>query len=229
MLKITYLGQTGLLMEAPSCTVMIDPYLSDSVGETNPACRRCIPVDERFFSVKPDIMVFTHDHLDHYDPETVSCFLTADTHITVLAPTSVWQKVRQTGGRNNYVSFNRGTEWTQDGLRFTAVRAEHSDPYAIGVVITDLSDGKNYYITGDTLYNSAIFADLPEKIHAVFLPVNGVGNNMNMIDAARFADRCGAEIVVPLHIGLFDDLSAEDCPCERKIIPEFYKEIPIGE
>ncbi|MBQ3591879.1 MAG: hypothetical protein II979_08040, partial [Clostridia bacterium] len=138
-------------------------------------------------------------------------------------------KVRQTGGRNNYVSFNRGTEWTQDGLRFTAVRAEHSDPFAIGVVITDLSDGKNYYITGDTLYNSTIFTDLPEKIHAVFLPVNGVGNNMNMIDAARFADRCGAEIVVPLHIGLFDDLSAEDFPCERKIIPEFYKEIPIGE
>ncbi|MBQ4605925.1 MAG: MBL fold metallo-hydrolase, partial [Clostridia bacterium] len=183
MLKITYLGQAGLLMEAPSCTVMIDPYLSDSVGETNPACHRRIPVDERFFSVKPDIMVFTHDHLDHYDPETVSRFLTSNTHITVLSPASVWQKIRQTSGGNNYVSFNRSTEWTQNELRFTAVRAEHSDPYAIGVVITDLSDGKNYYITGDTLYNSAIFADLPEKIHTVFLPVNGVGNNMNMIDA----------------------------------------------
>ena len=91
MLKITYLGQAGLLMESPACTVMIDPYLSDSVGETNPACHRRIPVDERFFSVKPDIMVFTHDHLDHYDPETVSRFLTFDTHITVLSPASVWQ------------------------------------------------------------------------------------------------------------------------------------------
>ncbi len=228
-MKITWLGQAGLLLEAPSCTVMIDPYLSDSVGKNNPVCWRRIPVDERFFFIKPDILVFTHDHLDHYDPETVIRFLTADTHMTVLAPASVWQKVRQTGGGNNYVSFNRGTEWTQGGLRFTAVRAEHSDLYAIGVVITDLADGRNYYITGDTLYNNAIFADLPEKIHAVFLPVNGVGNNMNMIDAARFADRTGAKNVVPMHIGLFDDLSAEDFPCERKIIPAFFKEIPIGE
>ena len=228
-MKCTWLGQAGLLLEKDGFRIMIDPYLSNSVEKVNPRQRRRVEVQDCFFSIKPDVLILTHNHLDHYDPETVSRFLTFDTHITVLSPTSVWQKVRQIGGVNNYVSFNRHTEWTQDGLRFTAVRAEHSDPCAIGVLIADLSSGKNYYITGDTLYNTAIFADLPEKIHAVFLPVNGVGNNMNMIDAARFADRCGAEIVVPLHIGLFDDLSAEDFPCERKIIPEFYKEIPIGE
>ena len=228
-MKITYLGQAGLLLETPACIVMIDPYLSDSVVKINPNNYRRVPVDEHFFSIKPDILIFTHDHLDHYDPETVAHFLQAETSLTVLAPDSVWQKVRQIGGLNNYVSFNRGTEWTQDGLRYTAVRAEHSDPSAIGVVITDLSDGKNYYITGDTLYNNAIFADLPERIHAVFLPVNGVGNNMNMADAARFAEKIGAEIVVPMHIGLFDELSAEDFPCKRKIIPTFYKEIPLGE
>ncbi|MBQ2726237.1 MAG: MBL fold metallo-hydrolase [Clostridia bacterium] len=228
-MKITWLGQAGLLFKTSSCTVMIDPYLSNSVVKINPRNYRRVPVEERFFSIKPDILIFTHDHLDHYDPETVTHFLTAETSLTVLAPDSVWQKVRQIGGANNYVSFNRHTEWTQDGLRFTSVRAEHSDPYAIGVVITELSSDKNYYITGDTLYNTAIFADLPEKIHAVFLPVNGVGNNMNMTDAARFADKIGAEIVVPLHIGLFDTLSAEDFSCIRKIVPTFYKEIPLGE
>ena len=55
-MKITYLGQAGLLLESPACTVLIDPYLSDSVGKTNPACHRRVPVDERFFSIKPDVL-----------------------------------------------------------------------------------------------------------------------------------------------------------------------------
>ncbi len=228
-MKITWLGQAGLLMETSACTVMIDPYLSDSVGKVSPSCRRRVPADGRFFSVRPDILVFTHDHLDHYDPETVSRFLTPETRITVLSPASVWEKVRQTGGENNYIRFDRLTEWTEKELRFRAVRAEHSDPFAVGVVVTDLSDGKNWYVTGDTLYNEAIFDDLPEKIHAVFLPVNGAGNNMNMADAARFAERTGAKYAVPMHIGLFDGLSGADFRFAGRVIPEFYREIAIGE
>ena len=226
-MKTTWLGQAGLLFESDSCTILIDPYLSDSAGEVNPSCHRRIPVNEQFFSAKPNILVFTHDHLDHYDPETVAHFLTSQTQITVLCPTSVWQKVRQIGGANNYVAFNRGTEWTENHLRFTAVPAEHSDAYAIGVIITDLSDEKNYYITGDTLYNTAMIDSLPQNIHTVFLPVNGVGNNMNMTDAARFASVIGAKYAVPLHWGLFDGLNGADFPFENKIVPEFFCEISI--
>jgi len=228
-MNITWLGQAGLLFETSLCKVMIDPYLSDSVGKVNPANRRRVPADESFFDVKPDIMIFTHDHLDHYDPETAAHFISDETKLTILAPTSVWQKVRKIGGSNNYVCFNRHTEWTQNNLRFTAIHAEHSDEYAIGVIITDLSDNKNYYITGDTLYNSRIFDSLPKEIFAVFLPVNGLGNNMNMTDAARFSKRINAENVIPLHIGLFDDFSAENFKCDRKITPSFFKQIIIGE
>ena len=118
-------------------------------------------------------------------------------------------------------------EWTQGSVRFLAVRAVHSDPCAVGVVLEDLREQKTFYVTGDTLYSRAIFEDLPERIDAVFLPVNGAGNNMNMTDAARFADRTGAKAAVPLHIGLFDALSAEDFPCGRKVVPEFYRPIPL--
>ena len=121
------------------------------------------------------------------------------------------------------MQFNRHTEWTEYGFRFTAVTAEHSDVYAIGVVIENLEEKKTYYIAGDTLYNREIFKELPENIDVVFLPVNGVGNNMNSCDAERFANRCGARVAVPYHIGMFDELSADVFKAENKIVLEIYK------
>ncbi|MBR6777017.1 MAG: MBL fold metallo-hydrolase [Clostridia bacterium] len=225
MTKITWLGQAGLLFEFDGLTVMVDPYLSDSVKSLNPeGCRR-VPVDEAFFDIKPDVLVFTHDHIDHYDPETVKRFITADSGITVLSPRSVWEKVRLFGGNNNYVCFNRRSSWTEKEVIFTAVKAEHSDPYAIGVV---MDTGKyRYYVTGDTLYNEDIFSDLPRDIYALFLPVNGVGNNMNAFDAERFACRVSPQKAVPIHIGLLDNKTADIFNYENKVVPQIYKEIKL--
>ena len=224
-MKVTYLGQAGLLFEKRGFKIMIDPYLSDSVEKINPKNYRRVPVDESFFKIKPDVMIFTHNHLDHYDPKTVSHFIDENSNITVLAPKSVWDEVRKIGGNNNYVLFNRHTEWTQNGIKFTAVKAEHSDITPIGVIIDD--GERKYYVTGDTLYNEEIFADIPSDIYALFLPVNGVGNNMNMTDAARFAKRINAERTVPIHIGMFDELTADEFDCENKIIANIYKEIML--
>lgn len=224
-MKITYLGQAGLLLENHNLKIMIDPYFSDSVGLIDSAKKRRVPVNEEFFHVTPDVMIFTHSHLDHYDPKTVSHFITPESSFTVLAPRSVWEKVRLLGKNVNCVLFDRHTEWTYAGIRFTAVKAAHSDPSPIGVIIDD--GCHKYYITGDTLYNSEIFADIPENIYALFLPVNGVGNNMNMVDAARFARQIHAEKVVPIHIGLMDDLTADAFECENKVVAEIYKEIVL--
>lgn len=224
-MKVTFLGQAGLLFEKNGFTIMIDPYLSDSVVKVNPKNYRRIPVDESLFDIKPDVMIFTHNHLDHYDPETAPRFISAESGILVLSPKSVWDEVRKIGGNNNYVLFNRHTEWTQNGIRFTAVKAEHSDISPIGVIIDD--GEKKYYVTGDTLYNEEIFEDIPEDVYALFLPVNGVGNNMNKVDAARFAKRVNAKKVVPIHIGMFDEMTADDFVCENKVVAEIYKEIKL--
>lgn len=224
-MKVTHLGQAGLLFEKDGFKIMIDPYLSNSVEKIEPHNRRRVAVDESFLKIKPNVMIFTHNHLDHYDPETVVHFINNDSNILVLAPKSVWDEVRKLGGKNNYVLFNRHTSWTENNIKFTAVKAEHSDITPIGVIIDD--GEKKYYITGDTLYNEEIFEDIPNDIYALFLPVNGVGNNMNMSDAARFAKIVNAEKTVPLHTGLFDNLNADDFECESKVIPEIYKEIKL--
>ena len=101
----------------------------------------------------------------------------------------------------------------------------HSDPDAIGVIIE--AEGKKYYVTGDTLYNEDIFTYLPDDIDVLFMPVNGVGNNMNFTDAKNFAARVNAKKVVPMHLGMLDDRSVAEFEYETAVIPEIYKEIRL--
>ena len=222
-MKITWLGQAGLLFENEKVKIMIDPYLSDSVKRVNPKNFRRQPICDSLFDIKPDIMIFTHNHLDHYDSETAEKFINENSTVTVLSPKYVFDEVKKLGGNNNFVLFNEGTSWTEKGIRLTAVRAEHSDPTPIGVIIDD--GDRKYYVTGDTLYNEKIFADVPDDIYALFLPINGVGNNMNIIDAVRFAERINPQIAIPIHFGMFDELDANLFEYKNKIIPEIYKEI----
>lgn len=221
-MKITWLGQAGLLFETDGKIILVDPYLSDNVRNFEPKNYRRVPVDEGFLKIKPDIIVITHNHLDHLDKETLKYYLTDEAECLVLAPNGGWQELRKFGGNSNYVLFNNGTTWTEDNVIFRAVKAEHSDGFAIGVIIT--AEGKNYYVTGDTLYNEQVLDSLPDiELEVVFLPVNGVGNNMNMTDAARFAERVSAKYTVPVHIGMFDNLSADGFKCDNKVKAEIYK------
>lgn len=226
-MKITYLGQAGLLFESSGMKILIDPYLSDSVAKSEPQNRRKTPIDERFLQIKPDVIVITHSHGDHLDEETLCHYLTENSQVTALAPNGAWQQLRKFGGlSNNYVLFNNGTTWTEKQVVFTAVKAEHSDEYAIGVFI--FAEGKTYYVTGDTLYSEKVFASLPQTpIEGVFLPVNGKGNNMNFADAKRFAQNINAKYAVPIHIGTFDDMTAESWDVENKILPTIYEEIKL--
>ena len=228
-MKCTWLGQAGLFFDFDGVKVIVDPYLSDSVAAVNPANKRRVAVDETFFCIKPDVLILTHDHLDHTDPETLDIILNKWTGICVLASQNAWKHVRAYGRDHNYVMFDRGTYWTQGEIYFQAVHAQHSDDAAMGVLIT--YHDKTYYVTGDTLYHDKVIEDVKKtgrSIETVFLPVNGVGNNMNMADAARFAQAVCAKKVVPIHFGLFDDLNPEqDFCCENKIVPEIYKEIKL--
>lgn len=224
-MTVTWLGQAGFLIKHNTYQFLIDPYLSDSITARNPVKQRRIPVDTSLFRIIPDLMIFTHDHLDHYDPESADIFLQQDSPVTVLAPGSVWPKVRQTGRSHNYVLFDHGTVWSQFGIQFTAVKATHSDPNAIGVILDD--GQQKFYFTGDTLYNKDIFPDLPDDLYAVFLPVNGAGNNMNMVDAANFARKTKAKIAVPIHYGMFDDIDIQEFDLENQVILTIYQETEL--
>lgn len=222
---VTWITQAGLVLEGERITVMVDPYLSNSVGERNPLKNRRIPVKEEVFDIRPDVIIITHDHLDHLDPETLKRFLgREDKPITVLAPYNAYCKLLEFGGIHNYVMLNPHSVWSEGGIVFYAVSAEHSDRTAAGFI---LDDGKQtYYISGDTLYNFEVIDDVldlcEDGVDYAFLPINGVGNNMNITDASDFAEEIGAKCAVPLHYGLFDDINPKDFDFDKKLILEPY-------
>lgn len=74
-MKITWLGQAGFLFETKETKILIDPYLSESCLTLSPECYRRMPTDESFFDIIPDVIVLTHDHLDHTDPDTLRHYL----------------------------------------------------------------------------------------------------------------------------------------------------------
>ena len=115
---------------------------------------------------------------------------------------------------------NPHSVWSESGLTFYAVHAEHSDRTAVGFIIDD--GERTFYISGDTLYNYDVIDDVldlaPDGVDFAFLPINGVGNNMNASDAADFAYEIGAKSAIPLHYGLFDSIDPETFDFEDKIL-----------
>lgn len=228
-MKVTWLTQAGLLFENSKLKIMVDPYLSNSVGERNPKKNRRIAVDEKFLSVTPDVLLITHDHLDHLDPATLGRILDTDKEITVLAPENAYKRLLEFGGQHNYVLLAPHSVWSEGGVTFYAVHAEHSDRTAVGFIIDDGEE--TFYVTGDTLYNYDVIDDVLDLVEDgvdwVFLPINGVGNNMNAKDAADFAYEIGAKSAVPLHYGLFDAIDPQTFDFEDAVLLEPYKETKL--
>ncbi len=230
-MKVTWLTQAGLLFDTGKIKIMVDPYLSNSVAEQlDPVKDRRIPVDESVFDLTPDVLLITHDHLDHLDPETLKkIFAKADKKITILAGENSYKKLLGFGGGHNYVLLAPHSVWSEGGVTFYSVHAEHSERTAVGFII---DDGKQtFYVSGDTLYNYDVIDDVldlvEDGVDYAFLPINGVGNNMNAKDAADFAYEIGAKCAIPLHYGLFDDLDPAAFDFEDALLLESYKETKL--
>lgn len=222
-MKVTWLHQASLYFENDDIKILVDPYFSNSVGERSPEKNRRLPVPDGALSLTPDVILITHDHLDHLDPETLGTLLKrAEKPITVIAPRGAYEKAVGFGGEHNYVLLAPSSVWSQNGVTFYSVRAAHSDKYAVGYIIDD--GDKTFYVSGDTLYNFDVIDDVldlaPDGVTYAFLPINGKGNNMNAQDAADFAYEISADHAIPVHYGLFDDVDPKTFDFEDRIILE---------
>ena len=225
-MKVTWLTQAGLLFENERITVLVDPFLSNGEEGTE----RKIPVDKSFFDVEPDVILITHSHPYHLDKSTLDKFFSRkDKEITVLAGGAAYKKLRSFNTSHNIVLLTPHTVWSEGGVTFYSVKAEHSERDAVGFILDD--GEKTYYVSGDTLYNFDVIDDcldlVEDGVDYAFLPINGRGNNMNAKDAADFAYEIGAKAAIPIHYGLFDDVDPEDFDFDDKIIIEPYETVEL--
>ena len=229
-MKVTWLTQAGFLFKSSRLEILVDPYLADTMGEINPKKARKIPVDESCFDIKPDLILITHDHVDHCNEETLKRFLTtSEKPITILASESAYKHLLPLAEDHNLVLLAPHTVWSEGGITFYSVHAEHSDRSAVGFILDD--GKKTYYVSGDTLYNYDVIDDVldlvEDGVDYAFLPINGRGNNMNSKDAADFAYEIGAKNAIPTHYGLIDSIDPESFDFEDRIILTPYEEAEL--
>ena len=96
-MKVTWLGQAGLLFDNGRMRVLVDPYLSDSKGDTDPERHRRIPVPEEYKRVSADILVITNTEPDRLDDATLMGVLGVDRKMTVLCSEGAYNRERHIG------------------------------------------------------------------------------------------------------------------------------------
>lgn len=230
-MQIVWLGQGGLMLVSNKNKILIDPYMTNSLRKIDKSLKRRVKIKKKYFRLKPDIIILTNSHPDHTDTHTLVKFLKKKKkRIIVLSCENSFKTVADARGckKANHIMFGEGDEWTFDNLHILAVKARTDDRSAFGLLITDSTDGKKYYISSNTLYNEEIINSLPKDIHAAFLPISGDYGCMNMVDAQRFAKKLDAEFVVPINYGMFDKIDPDEFKCAGKIIPNPFRAIEFN-
>ncbi|MBI3960719.1 MAG: MBL fold metallo-hydrolase [Chloroflexi bacterium] len=210
-----WLGGTGFVFKTSTGTqVYVDPYFSNCVARifgverTGPPP---IPVEE----AAPDLVVATHWHEDHLDPEGLP-ILARRSQCRFLGPPSC--RSRLLGWlvpAERVTALSAGESHTFRDVRIIAVAARHlagipgwETPDAIGLLIE--TEGLRIYHTGDTEYDlrlRALAYDKERPIDAMLTVINGVGGNMNAHEAALLAWQISPRTLIPMHHILWKDFT----------------------
>ncbi len=201
-----WLGQGGYLFKSPGgVTVVIDPYLSE-YAEAFWGVRRAIPaaIDQERFS--PDVYLVTHWHEDHLDAPTIRHYA-CQPGVAFAGPESCVVKARVWGWpAERTVILEQGDSHQFGDIAVTATFARHHVPIApapdaVGFLL-DIG-GLRLWNVGDSEYDARLRAMASAGIDVMFVPINGVGGNMNAHEAALLAWQVAPRIAVPMHYGMW--------------------------
>ena len=218
-----WLGQSGLLVKSRWATVLIDPYLSESLtakyaGTAKPHIRmtRC-PVDPSLLSMI-DLVCCSHKHSDHMDPATLTAVLKSSPQAELVLPTALIGHAGQIGIESDrLVGLNHGEvyENSEKKIAVRAISAAHEglDQNELGEFLY-LSfvmemDGVKIFHSGDTVPWEGQSEAVGEGVDVAFLPINGrdssrgVPGNMTSDEAVEFATSLRARHVIPHHYDMF--------------------------
>lgn len=196
-MKITWIGQSGYVLNDGKTEVCIDPYLSDVV---NRVANRPRMVEAPFLSeeLKSNVIVCTHNHLDHVDIDAIPRM--KKENMLFLAPSDAKNKLLECDVKN-YEAFDEGAIVKIGDFELEAVFADHTVP-AVGVIVRH--SGITMYFSGDTEYNEKLEELKKYSIDIMFICINGKLGNMNVDDAIKLTRIIDPKVGIPTHYGMFE-------------------------
>lgn len=148
-----------------------------------------------------DYIFITHDHPDHFQPQSIS--KVANEKTILVLPASMEKSIEKTDfDREHIVLLETFMSKTMEGVSIETVPAYNKlkpfHPKAakfLGYIIT--LDDTRYYITGDT--------DLIDEIKTVkcdiiFVPIGGTFT-MNAASGAKLVNTIKPKVAIPVHYG----------------------------
>jgi L-ascorbate metabolism protein UlaG (beta-lactamase superfamily) len=211
-MKLTWLGQGGFLLESASCRVAVDPYLSDALaakGLERMSPPPCTPAE-----LAPSLVVCTHDHDDHLDPQTVVPMALARCDCRFAGPPAVVAHLVRLGvSQARCDALTAGGRMDHGCFSIAAAPARHEGD-AIGVVAE--AEGLRVYISGDTLFFDELVQGVRRSaggaLDVAAVCINGRWGNMTWQEAARVVGDLRPRLAIPMHYGMFRANTVDPAP-----------------
>jgi L-ascorbate 6-phosphate lactonase len=211
-LGIWWLGQAGFVFKTPvGKIVYVDPYLSDAAERLHGFKRLSLPPIEAE-QVRADLVVLTHEHTDHLDPDALPIIVRNNPACRFAAPAGCTQGLTEAGvAADARVTLEPHRQYEMDGVVIHTAPADHGDLSASALCLLFDFDGVRVLCTGDTAFRPQLLKPLYGVRPDVLLPcINGVFGNMNHIDAAMLVQQVRPRYAVPCHYWTFAEHGAGD-------------------
>ena len=240
--RFYWLGQAGFLLRHAQRSILIDPYLSDSLEKKYrdtalPHTRLlAAPITVEQLG-KVDLVLCTHHHTDHMDPETLAALAKLNPELKFIVPAASLAEAEQRievaplrliGAEANillqpfddlFVMPTRAAheQLSMDSLgrhKFLGFQLEFSD-------LKVFHSGDCVPFPGQQEEVKALNADvalLPVNGRSTWLSNQGIAGNMSLEEARALCVACGIPTLVAHHYGMFAfnsaDHNAIDAPSE---------------
>jgi L-ascorbate metabolism protein UlaG (beta-lactamase superfamily) len=250
---LVWLGQAGFWVETGAHRVLIDPYLSDSLarkyaGQANDHRRMMPPPVLPADLPRPDLVLVTHAHTDHMDPDTLAPLAARWPGLPVVVPAAAADiAAARIGPGARLIPADAGeVAEPLPGLRLTVLPAAHE-------TLARDAAGRHHFlgygltVAGLTLYHSGdcipfdgllpVLCRLGPDI--ALLPVNGrdaarlaagIPGNFTLDEAIALARAAAIGVLIPHHFGMFSfntcDVALIDRAAAMTAAPRILRPVP---
>ena len=201
---IQFLGQAGYKITSGHVRIAIDPYLTDSCGVSDPRFKRAYPPPVAPEELDVDIMILTHNHGDHLDPETIKPYRHKNT-TRFIAPRLTAPALLKLGvPEQNITVVDHAGRLELPGVTLTGVFALGTSPDSIdtcGYLMT-FPGNRTIYTCSDTAWCPLVADCAPKDIDVLLVSINGHFGNLNVDQALLLTRAVRPKIVIPNHYDL---------------------------